>query len=94
MGRENPIAASTVDPAAKSEQVKRVIKVDTSASFSTIIYRQQARQTGNNSLPIFTGVKRLHVRPAIKERRQLKKWCWQDMNCLHWLIKQAKSATA
>jgi hypothetical protein len=42
-----------------------------SGSFSIIIYCQQTRQTGNTSPHIFTGVKRLHVNPAIKERRQL-----------------------
>ena len=72
MGREKPIAISTVDTAVKFGQVKRAIKLDTSASFSTIIYCQQTRQAGNNSLPIFTEAKRLHIRQAIKERRQLK----------------------
>lgn len=99
MGGEKLIAVSTVDAAVISSQVKRAIKLDTSASFSPIIYCQQTRQRGNNSLPILTGAKRLHVRPAIGERRQLKSWCWQDMKDLHWPMgavgnSQTKSASA
>lgn len=92
-GGEKPIAVTTVDAAVKSGQVKRETKLGTSASFLTAIYCQQTRQTGNNSLPTFTGAKWLHIRPAVKETRQLKSWCWQDVKGLHWPTGMVHSQT-